>query len=139
MSSFIGIRQPPGDPDVAVQSRRHRASDFRKELLRKAKKEAVSYIRMRQPFSIAGSAELHLGIFKDLKRTLHSGYPTKKWLLHCQSELAYGLPSWSSALPCLRFQSINPLRQPLVRFEGNAERQIFSSPDWACRFSSLLA
>jgi hypothetical protein len=33
---------------------------------------------MRQPFSFAGSAELQLGIFKDLKRALHSGNPTKK-------------------------------------------------------------
>jgi hypothetical protein len=34
---------------------------------------AVSKVKIRTPFSFAGSAELELGIFKDLKRVLHFG------------------------------------------------------------------
>jgi hypothetical protein len=40
--------------------------------------EAVSSVKTRQPPSYAGSAELQLGIFMDVKRAMHSGYPTKK-------------------------------------------------------------
>jgi hypothetical protein len=35
--------------------------------------EAVSKVKIRPPFSFAGSAELQLGIFKDLKSILHFG------------------------------------------------------------------
>jgi hypothetical protein len=35
--------------------------------------EAVSKVKMRPPFSFAGSAVLQLGIFKYLKRVLHFG------------------------------------------------------------------
>jgi hypothetical protein len=35
--------------------------------------EAASKVKMRPPFSFAGSAEIQLGIFKDLNSVLHFG------------------------------------------------------------------